>query len=166
MEDQNKAESLELDLLLDRGTVFKVTKTSWLSKLSKKKEREFFIKQPYLGTLDILSGLYVSMKVDEGELDKDPMGESKRLVRRSAKTCAMVVAVAVLNSKWKIKLFAKIYANYFMWHVTPQYMWKLAITINNMSNLSDFTNSIRLMSGARTTAPTAEILVEDPSKQD
>lgn len=166
MESKHSAENIELDLLLDRGVEFEVSKRGLFTRFSKKKKRKFSIKQPYLGTLDVLSSLYLGMDMSEVEIDKDPHGESKRLVNRSAKKCAMVVAVAVLNSKWGIKFFAKPFAKYLMWRVTPKMMWQLALTINNMSNLGDFTNSIRLMSGARTTAPIVENLMEDQSKLD
>lgn len=163
MESKHNAENIELDLLLDRGVEFTVAKKGFLKK---KKERKFLIKQPYLGTLDILSSLFLRMELNENELNSDPLGETKRLINRSAKDCAMVVAVAILNDKWKIKFFKKRLANYLLWRVTPQKLWQLTLIINNMSNLWDFTNSIRLMSGARTTAPIVENLVEDLSKLD
>lgn len=156
----HEAERFEADLLLDKGVKFDVEKKSFLRHFSKKKNRTFTIKQPYLGTLDHLSALFLEMKINEMDIEADPNGESKRLVNRSSKSCARVVAVAVLNSKWGIRLFTNIYAAYFMWRVTPKKMWQLAVITNQMCNLGDFTNSIRLMSGARTMKPKVESLVE------
>ena len=148
-----EAEKNEIDILIDRGVSFKTPKRSLLRYLSKKKEREFRIKQPYAGTLDILSGIFLKMEFDEEALSADPLGESKRLAAKSAKLCAKVVAIAVLNDKTMIRLFFRIMTRYFLWRITPSTMLQLALIINQMCNFRDFTSSIRLMSGTRTTKP-------------
>lgn len=158
-----KLEKNELDLLIEKGVRFKVKKTSLLQYFGKK-EREFEIFQPYLGTLDYLSAQYLKLDYSAQKLaNENWLNESKRLQAAHSKTCANIVAIAVLNSKWKIKLFYKFLANYFFWHLKPDKLSKIAEIILQMSNISDFTNSIRLMSIMETT--TAPKLIDTAKTQ-
>lgn len=151
--DTYQAEQNEANVLIEKGVKFTVKKQSFLKYFSKNKERNFFIEQPFLGTLDIISALFLSINFDEKLLDENFLAASKELVSKSVKTCALVVAVSVLNSKLKIKLFSKILAQYFLWRMRPSDLVKMSIIIHKINNYGDFINSIRLMSAIRTTAP-------------
>ncbi|PLK44407.1 hypothetical protein [Emticicia sp. TH156] len=151
--DPRRAEMHEADVLINRGVQFTVPKRSILRYFSKQKLRTFTIEQPYLGTLDTLSHLFLSIEFNEEMLSENALAEAKRITAESAKKCAMAVAVSVLNSKWKIRLFAGLLANYFLWHIQPSKLIQLTIYINQINNLGDFISSIRLMSATRTTAP-------------
>ena len=151
--DALKAEQNEADVLIDKGMFFKVPKRSLLKYLSKNKERTFLISQPYLGTLDLITQIFLSINFDEEVLKESPLSESKKIVGQSVKKCAQVVAITMLNSHWKIRLFSSVLATYLLWRVTPSKLMELAVTINRMSNLGDFINSIRFMSVVRTTTP-------------
>lgn len=158
--NQIAAEQQQLDVLLDKGMFFDVEKRSLLRFIGKK-ERRFVIKQPYLGTLDALSNEFIKMEYSEDELKKDPFGESKRIVEHNALRCGRVIAIALLNSQWGIKLFTRILANYFVWHLNPQKLLDLTMMINTMANIPAFINSIRYLSvEKRTTKP---ILIEETS---
>lgn len=151
--DKLGAEQRELDVLLGRGVHFDVPARSLIARLQKKKTRRFEIHQPYLGTLDLLSQEFLRMGFDEQQLADDAFGESKRLVLRNARRAARVVAIAVLNSRWKCLFLTGLLAQYFVWRVTPAKLAQLAMLISQVSNLGDFTNSIRLLSVNRTTNP-------------
>lgn len=151
--DALKAEKNEADALIDKGLEFTVPVRSLLRFVTKKKERVFVIHQPYLGTLDIISRLFLEIKIEEEFLKENPLVETKRIAVESARTCAIVVAVAVLNSKWLIRFFSKPLADYFFWRLKPDKLLQLALIINQISNLGDFISSIRLMSAVRTTTP-------------
>lgn len=148
-----QAEVNEANVLIEKGMKFTVKKQSILKYLSKSKERTFVIEQPFLGTLDIISALFLSINFDERQLEDNFLSSSKQIVAKSVKTCSMVVAVSVLNSKWKIKLFSKLLAQYFLWRMRPSDLMKMSIVIHKINNYGDFINSIRLMSTIRTTAP-------------
>ncbi len=148
-----QAERREANILIEKGVKFKTKKVSFLKYFSKEKERTFVIQQPFLGTLDILSELFLSINFDEKQIEENPLTASKELVSKSAKKCALVIAVAVLNSKWLIILFSKILANYFLWRIKPSDLINIAFIINQVNNYGDFTNSIRLMSVIRMTTP-------------
>lgn len=148
-----QAEVNEANVLIESGMKFSVEKQSFLKYFSKSKQRTFTVKQPFLGTLDIISALFLSINFDEKLLEENFLSSSKEIVSRSVKTCAMVVAVSVLNSQFKIKLFSKILAQYLLWRMRPSDLMKMSIIIHKINNYGDFINSIRLMSTVRTTAP-------------
>jgi len=151
--DAIRAEKAELDTLIEQGMTFEVPKRSLLRFIGKSK-RTFLISQPYLGTLDRLSAEFIQMSFSEDKLKADPIGESKRLMHQNARRCAKVVAIAILNSSWKIRLLSGLLARYLLWRITPQQLFNLTMIINRISNMADFTNSIRFLSiSNRTTAP-------------
>lgn len=143
-----KVEKQELDILLEKGLEFTAG------------GKKYTIKQPYLGTLDYIAEQLLKLHVNREILSsEDPMeifAEQKRMIRPNAKICARIVAIAVLNSRWKIKFLAGLYARRFYWTVTPEDMMKLTNIILKACNLADFTSSIALLSATeRTTAPQA-----------
>lgn len=148
-----QAEVNEANVLIEKGMKFTVKKQSFLKYFSKTKDRTFVVEQPFLGTLDIISALFLSINFDEKLLEENFLSSSKEIVSRSVKTCALVVAVAVLNSQFKIKLFSKLLAQYLLWRMRPSDLMKMSIIIHKINNYGDFINSIRLMSTIRTTAP-------------
>ena len=145
--DKIAAEQAQQDVLLDKGLVFKAGK------------KNFYIKQPYLGTLDYLSAEYIKFDVNREKLsNEDSMvifEEQKRMISPNAKICSRIVAIAVLNNPWKINFLTWIYAFIFRWTLTPKDLMKLTSIILRASNLQDFTSSIALLSVNRTTAPPA-----------
>ncbi|MDQ6482220.1 hypothetical protein [Dyadobacter sp. LHD-138] len=155
LEDNNfnsyEAEKIELDTLLDRGIEFTIETKSIFGK---KKTKKFLIQQPYLGTLDHLSEQFIEMNFSEEAIKEDWMQEGKRMIAADAKRCARIAAIAVLNSKWKIKFLTGIYANYFLWRMTPKKLMQLTTIIFQISNIADFINSIRYLAiQTRTTSP-------------
>jgi hypothetical protein len=148
-------EKKELDILIDRGVKFTTTK-----KILRfgKKEREWVIKQPYLGTLDHISSVSINMKIDESLIQENPLLESKIIALENAKHASKVVAIAVINNYNGIKLFSGLLARYFMWRLTPSKLLQIALLIQSISNFSDFTNSIRLMTASRTTKPREDLV--------
>jgi hypothetical protein len=157
--DLIESERRELDLLLERGVSFEVQ--------AGKRKRTFRFNEPTLGTLDRLSRLWVEMVVDEALLnDHDVyLSASKKLVRGHARRMAEVIAVAVTPDaysvspviryfrkilyEWRIKRLTRL----FYHTVKPSRLFDLSCNIVAMGNLGDFINSMRLMSGARTTVP-------------
>jgi hypothetical protein len=162
--DNIEREKKELDLLIESGVSFKVPKRSFLKHFGNK-ERTFEINQLYLGTLDYLSAEYINIDFSEGALSggEKVFNEAKRLQSVNSKRCAKIVAIAVLNSRFKIKYFSGIMTNYFLWHITPEKLNKIANIIISISNLSDFISSIRLLSINQTT--TAPKLIDMASPQ-
>lgn len=150
--DALQAEMNEGDLLIDRGFFFEVPKKSILKWFSKKKTRRFVIQQPYGGALDMMSRIFLDIEFDESAIKENPLTETKRLSTHGRKL-AQSIAIAVLEDKWKIKLFSGLLTTYFFWRIKPDNLLSIIIGLTQISNLSDFTNSIRLASRIRTTTP-------------
>ncbi|GAB3701449.1 hypothetical protein GCM10027592_29570 [Spirosoma flavus] len=161
--DKLRAEKQELDILIDAGVKFSVPEFSLL-RIFGKKTRDFVISEPYLGTMDQMSvyALRLANDFSEEKLKSNPIGESKRLYPNS-RLCAKIIAIAVLNNYWTIKLFSGILARYFLWGIKPRVLAELTMIINTTSNIPDFTNSIRYLSANRTTKPTE---VENPTEKE
>lgn len=145
MFDPTEAEQNELGILLDKGMTFKIGKKSYL------------IKQPYLGTLDHLANQFIKLDVNQtqliSEMPQEVFNEQKRMLLPNLHTCAKIIAIAVLRTKWRITFLTPFYAWKFFWRLTPGELAELTNVVLKASNLPAFTNSIILMSINRTTAP-------------
>lgn len=152
--DNIEKEKAALNALLDRGLKFETPRRKIFGRA--RKPRIWTIKQPYLGTLDHLSLQLLDIDFDEDRIKADPMKEGRQLTFKNSRQAAKIVAIAVLNSYWGIKLFSGILARYFAWKITPSLLFQLALIINTISNVGDFTNSIRLLYLVRTSEPKAD----------
>ena len=143
-----------LNALLDKGIKFEIPRRKMFGR--ERKPRYFTIRQPYLGTMDHLAELFLEMNMNEDLIKADPLAQSRKLAYENSRRMSRVVAIAVLNSYWRIKLFSGILSRYFRWKITPSRLFQLTMIINTISNVGDFTNSIRLLSIVRTTEPKAD----------
>lgn len=146
-----KAEIQATNTLLHEGIKFKAGVFRWT------------IKQSYLGTLLHISKVYAELLYDEERLKDSPVSGGYALVPENAKRMARIIAIAVLNSKWKIMLFAPILTAYFLWNVKPDKLLSLISVLLVLNNVADFTHSIRLIHALRMMKP-KEILIEKPEK--
>lgn len=148
----NEIENKALDNLLQRGVEIPIPKRSIFRYIGKK-ERKFILRQSYLGTLFEISKLALKVEYDETQLQADGFRESKILTVEYSKTMALIIAIALLNSKWKIKCFAKLFSYYLFWRLTPSKLAQVAIMVMQMNNYSDFINTIRLTSVLKVATP-------------
>lgn len=153
-------EEKTVDVLLNEGIDITIKKRSVLRFIGKK-QRAFRIRQSYLGTVYAISKIAISMDFDETLIQKDPFFESKVLAEKHIKAMALVIAIAILNSKLKIRLFKNILASYLLWHLTPEELSKLVMFIAELNNYSDFMSSIRSVRGWRITQPKSELSPQD-----
>ncbi len=169
----------ELNRLIGRGQAFAVRYTVTKKKrrlfkttvTEEERREEFTIKEPTLAVLDRLSEKWMDMKLDEEALTSgamDTLREAKRSVNENTHRMAEVIAIAVLGEDYHVKMADPktgriTYANdekelgrltdLFFHTVKPSELVKLCELITSIANLGDFTGSMRLMSGARTTEP-------------
>lgn len=135
-----------VDTLLNTGLKFKA---GWFT---------FLIKQSYLGTLLHISNIYLQMAIDEEKLKNLAYQGSFTLVPENAERVARIVAVSVLNSKWKIKLFARPLTKYLLWKLTPGKLFKVMGMVLILNNTASFTNSIRLIHTFRMMKPKEDLI--------
>lgn len=147
----DKTEARAIDTLLDKGVTFQIPTRGLLRYI--KPNHTFKLQQAYLGTLFLLSRYYLQTGLSEERLAESPLTESREIVGRSAKNMAKIAAIGILNSKWRIRLFGGLFANFLLWRITPKTLYELSMTIVMLNNTGDFLNSIRLLSGMQMTKP-------------
>lgn len=134
-----------VEALLERGVVFEVERRGWWRWLRPRVRMR--VDPPTLGVLYAVSGEFAQMEIDERQVEADPLGYSFELVRSQMRPMARAVAFAVLGARWKIRLFAGMYARYLLWQLTAAQLLKLVVTVLSVSGTADFINSIRLIKG-------------------
>lgn len=172
-----EAEKQELNRLIEKGVTFEVERTirakqhGFLGfikpKVEKKETLKFTIQEPTLSTLDRIADEQIELKIDESIMSSDNgLQEAKKLVGEHGRRLAKIIAIAVLGQDglkqtngvggikyvYDYKRLEEL-TELFFHNVKPSKLIQLTIFINTMGNLGDFTNSIRLMSAARTTMP-------------
>lgn len=177
-----EAEKQELNLLVNRGISFEVDQITYKrrpgffgrfkKRVAVSEKVRYEIKEPTLSTLDRVSELQIKLEIDEKIMSSENgVSEAKKLVNKHGKSLARIVALMVLGQdyvkavsypgftkyKYDDKRLEEL-TNILFMYVKPSKLMQLTLMVNTMSNLGDFTNSIRLMSGSRTTMP---IRIED-----
>ncbi|MDR1652488.1 MAG: hypothetical protein LBS01_02330 [Prevotellaceae bacterium] len=164
-------EKEEARLLIGQGKDFKVTYTllekqkgivGFFKKPVTKNVTEIFnIKEPTLGTLDRVSLVLIDdMPIDEAKFkgnEFETIANARKIVVANAKKLAKVIAIVAIGDKFNFsgnyEKEIKRVSELFYYAIKPSDLLKLATFITSTENLKDFINSIRLMSGARTTQP-------------
>jgi hypothetical protein len=135
----------------------------------------FVIHEPTLSILDRISAEQIELSIDEAIMrSEDGVCEAKKLSNEHSRRMAKIIAIAVIGQNYVIAEKKRGVIKYrydnkrldelteiFFHNVKPSLLFEYVMLISTISNLGDFTNSIRLMSAARTTMP---ILVEENKK--
>lgn len=111
---------------------------------------KFEIKPLKLGTLISISK--EALKIDKPR-DKATI-VSIIAQAESARPASKIVAKAILNSRWKIKLFSGVLAKTLLWSLTPVELNQLVNIIINQSNAGFFFSSMTLLGSMRIMEPT------------
>ncbi len=123
--------------------------------------RSLKISPLYLGTIDSMRKLYISIDYDENRLQDNPLIESRRLFEY-IDVMAEISAIATLNTGESLLEPYREELNdltaFYKSHLTSTSLLKLVNIINVMSNQADFTNSIRLTQITGTTKPKADLV--------
>ncbi len=176
-EHKLNTERTELNTLIDKGVNFDVERTIHVrqngllgyfkKRYAKTETLKFTIKEPTLSILDLMSAEQIEMAIDEAVMSSEKgIQEAKKMAGQHGQKLAKIIAIAVLGQdyiktkkngsrfsyKYDTKRLEELTELFFI-NIKPSKLLQLAILVNTMSNLGDFTNSIRLMSAARTTMP-------------
>lgn len=176
MSELNQERS-ELNILIDKGVNFDIERTIYVrqngflgyfkKRYEKTEKLQFTIKEPTLSILDLLSAEQIDLAIDEAVMSSDlGVQEAKKMSGKHGERLARIIAIATLGQdyiktkkngsnisyKYNDKKLDELSELFFI-HIKPSKLLQLAILVNTMSNLGDFTNSIRLMSANRTTMP-------------
>lgn len=173
----------ELNILVKQGVRFSITykirhrnkglKGIFQRPQVKTVKEDFEIQEPTLSVLDRLSAIWVEMGLDEKRLTvggTETLAEAKRIAKDNAARMARIIAISVLGEDYHVtevcaggrvkkynddKELDRLTALFFH-TIKPSKLVGLSEAVTSVSNLGDFINSMRLMSGARTTQPRTE----------
>jgi hypothetical protein len=175
--DKINAERNELNTLINKGINFDVERTiykrqkgifSFLKKrIPSRETMKFTIQEPTLSTLDRISVEQIELEINENIMTTEAgLCEAKKFAHMHSRRLARIIAMAVLGQDYvkAMQEGSRVRYSYdndrmdqltdlFLHNIKPSKLMQLTMLINTMSNLGDFTNSIRLMSAARTTMP-------------
>ena len=161
---KKNVEQLAAETILERGIRVNVPSPRFF-KLFGKKEVGLVIKQPYLGTLMHMSRLCLKAGFNLDDVDEGKVDAAFGLMEKHGRTVAKIVAVIILNSKFKIRLFSNILSYWLLWKMKPRKLVEMVILLITLSGVQDFTTSIRLIRRMKTTTPKNLSPMEQGSQQ-
>ncbi len=171
--DKATAELAEAQLLLGEGKYFDVPKRSLLRHVGGS-SRRFAFKPPVTGTMIhfakecLLMRQEAELLIDQ-PLDRYVLDAYKRNMVNNGHRAARIIAIMVLISDWKIKLFGGLLTRYLLSHLSPGDMKLLSerVLSMNLGGLSDFGVCTALLAVMeRPTQPTAVQTVASPPSTD
>lgn len=158
------AEKNELNLLINKGVQFEIERKEkkklpgffgyFKKRIEVKVVDKFTVNEPTLSVLDRIAAEQIELKIDENVMSSESgIQEAKIMTKEHGMRLARIVAISVLGLEFRDKKKLTDLTNLFYENIKPSKLMQLTVLINTMSNYGDFTNSIRLMSAARTTMP-------------
>jgi len=142
--DEAKMQERVADTLLERGVRFKIPAPFFL-RLIWVRHIAITIKPSKYGTLLEMSKLSAKLDIDLTALSEGSINEAMAMVEKHGHTVARWVAVAILNSKFSIRFFARPLAKRLMWLLTPKRLAELFLLVTMLSQVQDFTSIIRFL---------------------
>ena len=156
--ENHTAERKEIDVLIEKGFLVK-TRIKSIFKFGRK-FRTWRVKFIPLGLMDLQTDLAFEMQVDEEKMYSNNIAERNNEIINSvkfdAKLAAQYIANSILGSKWKIKLFKKIFANYLYWRINSKELLDFTLKLYKMNDYQNFMTSIILLKAKRTSLPISE----------
>lgn len=138
--------------ILENGVRAKIPAPFFLRVLGKK-NISVTVKQPYLGTLMHMSQLCLRCDFDITKIEQGELDEASKAIVLHGKDISRIVAVILLNSRWKIRLFSGMASKYLRWKLSTRKLAELVILIVSLSGVQDFMSSIRLLRSMTVTTP-------------
>lgn len=148
----NETERRAAETILERGVRVKLPAPRFLRLLGKK-EISVTIRQPGMGTLLNVSELSLKSGFSFEGIDSGNLDAAHQLIAGHTKTLMRIVAVILLRSKWRIRLFSGMLSRWLLWKLTPNRLLEMVLMIVTFSGVQDFTNTIRLIRSMSVTMP-------------
>ena len=138
--------------LLDKGIKVRVTAPLFLRIIGIKK-LAFVIRQPFLGTCYRISLLFLEMGISEERLDNLADENIHMLFTQHGKTLAKIAAQAILNGKWRGRLFGRWFGSWLFWQLNQVQLMTIANVLVSITGTDAFTNTIGLVRTMKMTQP-------------
>lgn len=134
---------------------------------SVKQERyDFTIAPPTIGKMQLLSNLYLDLKIDEKDLEANPTTTVMEICAHKTDICAKMMAMATLTSPDDLLNDAKVKerAEFFKWNCQPNDMSLVILALIAFVDYENFLNSIALTKILRQNGSTPKIATEAVEK--
>ncbi len=144
-----------------RSTTIKKTVTE-----TTRKRYDFTICPPTIGKMQLLSKLYLDLKINEQELESNPTTTVMEICATKTDICAKMMAIATLSTKEEL-LSDKVVnerAEFFKWHSTPNDMSLIILALITHVNYENFLNSIALTKILRQNASMPKVATDAVEK--
>lgn len=122
--------------------------------------RIFFVKnislvlrQPKAGTLFYFSTEAIKANIDLSKLKDGSLMEAHNMIVNHTQPVCRMIAYLFLRSKWRIRLFTRLFADYLLWALTPTRMAEITLLAVAFGRVEDFTTTIRLLLAMKLTMP-------------
>jgi hypothetical protein len=79
--------------------------------------------------------------------------EAHNMIVNHTKPVCRMIAYLFLRSKWRIRLFTRLFADYLLWALTPTRMAEITLLAVAFGRVEDFTTTIRLLLAMKLTMP-------------
>lgn len=122
------------------------------------KERKFTITPPTIGKMNMLSGCFLAMNIDEDALSKEPIKEAMRVCEENGDMVCRMMAISVLSRKEDLMDEEKIneLIDFFKWNSNPTDYSAIVLILLSQIDYVNFINSIRLTRTLRLSSPITE----------
>lgn len=117
------------NLLLERGVRYHITDAPFLLKFFRL--NRITIAALRAGTIAEFSRIIIEKQLDIKLADNDYLNENLDSI-------CLVIAIAVLNSKFKIKYFSKAFAKQLLWRVQYTTLVEIFVTLVEINSAVDF----------------------------
>ncbi|MFR9164997.1 MAG: hypothetical protein ACLVKO_01765 [Dysgonomonas sp.] len=128
MDNQSNVRLAAASILLDRGVRFTITGAPWYWRMLRL--NKIRIRPLRAGTI-----MEISRLIDENELDDIRVQKD---ANTKLDTITLIIAVAMLNSKRRIRLFSGILARLLLWQVPVDIIRQVYSQIAKINKVSDF----------------------------
>lgn len=145
-------ELLAAQTILERGIRAKVRAPFFL-RIFRIRSITLVLRPLYAGTLIRVAAEYFKTGISLDELEKNSNEDALSILSVHGKAVSMAVAVALLNSRWKIRLFAGWMSGYLMDNMRWKEMLQMLHVALIHNGTADFINTTRLVRTVMITEP-------------
>ncbi len=118
-----------------------------------KKTISLVVKRPSSQTLYTISGMYMEMKKQCGNLEAGSLDEAHQLLATCMIPVSRIIAYGITSYGTPMGIRNRLLARYLRKHLNTRQMTDLISIVITLSGVHDFCNTIRLITNLRMTMP-------------
>ena len=153
---EQEAQREAANTLLDLGVSIPMTAPRLFRWFGKKQIR-LTIRRPYWGTMVRISRTWLSMGITAESIKANTLEDDMKLIQTHGKTVAKIIAYGMLRGRLS-GLFAGLLGRILLWRVYPVILVEAAYRLVTLSQVEDFTSTIRLLATMDVTRMTSPVI--------